>query len=72
MPLYLTLISREAADISANLHNKVTKGNYTAVRMHKVLTEYVAVAIKILKELHERKEVEGRASGTISLCIVSV
>ncbi|QVM06493.1 hypothetical protein D8B26_001201 [Coccidioides posadasii str. Silveira] len=36
-----------AIDISANLHNKVTKA-YTA---------------KALRELHEKKQVEGRASG---------
>ncbi|KAF2176364.1 homologous-pairing protein-like protein 2 [Zopfia rhizophila CBS 207.26] len=36
-----------ATDISANLHNKVTK----------------AAAAKILKDLHERKEIEGRAAG---------
>ncbi|PGH16105.1 hypothetical protein AJ80_05320 [Polytolypa hystricis UAMH7299] len=36
-----------AIDITANLHNKVTKG-YT---------------IKALKGLHERKEIEGRAAG---------
>ncbi|KAF2868885.1 Tat binding protein 1-interacting protein-domain-containing protein [Massariosphaeria phaeospora] len=36
-----------ATDISANLHNKVTK----------------AAAAKILKDLHERNEVEGRPAG---------
>ncbi|KAF2685760.1 TBPIP-domain-containing protein [Lentithecium fluviatile CBS 122367] len=36
-----------AGDVSANLHNKVTK----------------AAAAKILKDLHERNEVEGRAAG---------
>ncbi|KAF2201885.1 Tat binding protein 1-interacting [Delitschia confertaspora ATCC 74209] len=36
-----------ASDISANLHNKVTK----------------AAAAKILKDLHERREIEGRAAG---------
>ncbi|KAF2499948.1 TBPIP-domain-containing protein [Lophium mytilinum] len=36
-----------ATDISANLHNKVTK----------------AAAAKILKDLHEKKDIEGRASG---------
>ncbi|KAF2466813.1 Tat binding protein 1-interacting [Lindgomyces ingoldianus] len=37
----------QATDISANLHNKVTK----------------AAAAKILKDLHERNEIEGRAAG---------
>ncbi|KAF1977170.1 TBPIP-domain-containing protein [Bimuria novae-zelandiae CBS 107.79] len=36
-----------AIDVSANLHNKVTK----------------AAAAKILKDLHERNEIEGRAAG---------
>ncbi|KAF2658130.1 Tat binding protein 1-interacting [Lophiostoma macrostomum CBS 122681] len=36
-----------ATDISANLHNKVTK----------------AAATKILKDLHERNEIEGRPAG---------
>ncbi|KAF2758180.1 homologous-pairing protein-like protein 2 [Pseudovirgaria hyperparasitica] len=36
-----------ATDISANLHNKVTK----------------AATAKLLKDLHERKEIEGRAAG---------
>ncbi|KAF2144572.1 uncharacterized protein K452DRAFT_296003 [Aplosporella prunicola CBS 121167] len=36
-----------ATDVSANLHNRVSK----------------AAAAKLLKELHERKEIEGRASG---------
>ncbi|PSN62839.1 Tat binding protein 1-interacting [Corynespora cassiicola Philippines] len=36
-----------ATDISANLHNKVTK----------------ATATKILKDLHDRNEISGRASG---------
>ncbi|KAL1962789.1 hypothetical protein VTN77DRAFT_9158 [Rasamsonia byssochlamydoides] len=36
-----------AIDISTNLHNKVTKTS----------------AVKTLKELHERKEIEGRAAG---------
>ncbi|KAL1602752.1 hypothetical protein SLS60_006173 [Paraconiothyrium brasiliense] len=36
-----------AIDISNNLHNKVTK----------------AAAAKVLKELHERNEIEGRAAG---------
>ncbi|KAF2001093.1 Tat binding protein 1-interacting [Amniculicola lignicola CBS 123094] len=36
-----------ATDISANLHNKVTK----------------AAAVKILKDLHEKNEIEGRAAG---------
>ncbi|KAF1811297.1 TBPIP-domain-containing protein [Eremomyces bilateralis CBS 781.70] len=36
-----------AIDISANLHNKVTK----------------TVAVKVLKDLHERKTIEGRAAG---------
>ncbi|KAG2421664.1 hypothetical protein HFD88_005640 [Aspergillus terreus] len=36
-----------AIDISANLHNKVTKG----------------AAAKVLKELHQRKEIEARVSG---------
>ncbi|KAJ9658922.1 hypothetical protein H2201_007572 [Coniosporium apollinis] len=36
-----------ATDISASLHNKVTK----------------TAAAKILKEMHERKEIEGRAAG---------
>ncbi|KAF2096523.1 TBPIP-like protein [Rhizodiscina lignyota] len=36
-----------ATDISANLHNKVTKTG----------------AAKILKEMHEKKEIEGRAAG---------
>ncbi|KAF2459271.1 homologous-pairing protein-like protein 2 [Lineolata rhizophorae] len=36
-----------AIDISANLHNKVTK----------------AAATKILKDLHEKQEIEGRAAG---------
>ncbi|KAK5005861.1 hypothetical protein LTR28_007192 [Elasticomyces elasticus] len=37
-----------ATDISANLKNRVTK----------------AAAAKLLKDMHERKEIEGRASGT--------
>ncbi|KAK7192869.1 hypothetical protein PSPO01_00663 [Paraphaeosphaeria sporulosa] len=37
----------DAIDISANLHNAVTK----------------AAAAKILKDLHERNEIEGRAAG---------
>ncbi|KAL2356138.1 Tat binding protein 1-interacting protein-domain-containing protein [Cryomyces antarcticus] len=36
-----------ATDVSANLKNRVTK----------------AVAAKVLKEMHERKEIEGRAAG---------
>ncbi|KAF1946734.1 Tat binding protein 1-interacting [Clathrospora elynae] len=36
-----------AIDVSANLHNKVTK----------------AAAAKILKDLHEQKQIEGRAAG---------
>jgi len=36
-----------AIEVSANLHNKVTK----------------AYASKVLKEMHERKEIEGRAAG---------
>ncbi|KAF2011793.1 homologous-pairing protein-like protein 2 [Aaosphaeria arxii CBS 175.79] len=41
------LIHQKATDVSANLHNKVTK----------------AAAQKILKDLHEGKQIEGRASG---------
>lgn len=36
-----------AIDVSANLHNKVTK----------------AAAAKVLKELHEQKQIEGRSAG---------
>lgn len=36
-----------ATDISGNLHNRVTK----------------TLAQKLLKDMHERKEIEGRASG---------
>ncbi|KAF2803875.1 TBPIP-domain-containing protein [Mytilinidion resinicola] len=47
-----------ATDVSANLHNKVTK----------------AAAAKILKDLHEKKEIEGRASGKqiVYHCVQSV
>ncbi|KAF2794986.1 Tat binding protein 1-interacting [Melanomma pulvis-pyrius CBS 109.77] len=41
----------QATDISANLHNKVTK----------------AAAAKILKDLHERSEIEGRPAGKQSI-----
>ncbi|EAT78054.1 hypothetical protein SNOG_14514 [Parastagonospora nodorum SN15] len=37
-----------AIDVSANLHNKVTK----------------AAAAKVLKDLHEQKQIEGRPAGT--------
>ncbi|KAK4979674.1 hypothetical protein LTR66_010382 [Elasticomyces elasticus] len=42
-----------ATDISANLKNRVTK----------------AAAAKLLKDMHERKEIEGRASGGSSVCV---
>ncbi|KAF2084583.1 homologous-pairing protein-like protein 2 [Saccharata proteae CBS 121410] len=40
-----------ATDISANLHNKVSK----------------AAAAKLLKEMHDRKEIEGRSAGKQSV-----
>ncbi|KAH7558044.1 hypothetical protein BM1_05316 [Bipolaris maydis] len=54
--LYLRKQNRpySAIDVSANLHNKVTKVK---------LTYEVAAAAKILKDLHEQKLIEGRTAG---------
>ncbi|KAF1843896.1 Tat binding protein 1-interacting [Cucurbitaria berberidis CBS 394.84] len=42
-----------AIDVSANLHNKVTK----------VVDHGTAAAAKVLKDLHEQKQIEGRPAG---------
>ena len=57
--------------MAANLRNKVSKGthhNQGEAQRGTVLTANdPAAAAKILKDLHERGEIEGRASGTYSL-----
>lgn len=60
-----------AIDVSANLHNKVTKGAFRETQrrcemlllMQVKLTYEVAAAAKILKDLHEQKLIEGRTAG---------
>lgn len=56
----------QANDVSANLHNKVTKGLPSLVlpRPPNPSNTHPAAAAKILKDLHERGEIEGRVAGT--------
>ena len=66
------LIAAQANDISANLHNKVTKCEYLAVDAHDYLDErgkfgshaILAYAAKALKELHESQVIAGKGAGT--------
>lgn len=49
--------------MSANLHNKVTKGETLLECKLACISRILAAAAKIMKEMHERREIEGRASG---------
>ena len=59
----------QATDISANLHNKVTKSRAIAHEwIPKTVTAYatLAYAAKVLKELHESQMIAGKGAGTIA------
>jgi len=51
--------------VSSNLHNAVTKGQLYCTGYRYVITNWkkTATATKILKEMHESGQIEGRVSG---------
>lgn len=60
--------TQQANDISANLHNKVSKGKYSYLHSHghknNTLVECIlATAAEILRDLHLDKQIEARVSG---------
>ena len=56
----------QATDISANLHNKVTKSRISAKSFHEMGVAHAvsAYAAKVLRELHESQVVAGKGAGT--------
>ncbi|KAJ5114611.1 hypothetical protein NUU61_000370 [Penicillium alfredii] len=64
-PVALIRYALQAIEVSANLHNKVSKGGYYFMGLSPLRTHRLpaAQAAKLLQKLHQEGEVEGRISG---------
>jgi hypothetical protein len=58
--LTIRLAFRKATDVSANLHNKVSKSTSTTEALLDVNDKSAVHSVRFLKEMHDRKEIEGK------------
>jgi hypothetical protein len=61
--LTIRLTFRKVTDVSANLHNKVSKSTSITKVLLDVTDRGAVHAARFLKEMHGRKEIEGKTSG---------